>query len=435
MTFSIIDFVAFTLIPIIGNLFFTYMCFEFMIKIERNIYKKNIIYIITYILVTIFVSGVSLLGNLILNLISIIGVVIIVGHYLYNNTRINLLYYLIFSICLFFCDILSNILIPILVHKFGIYFSSAQYYVMFTIFIVRFLEYIYCKLFVLFINKRDAKKITAKQCIRTLIVPTFSIVYIFTLSMYFQMYAGVEESILFAINTILILILNIYTTYIFDSISKNNILQNELNLYHQQTKLQYQYYDNLENKYKESRKLIHDIRNHLHTVEDLYNMNDAKLGKKYTDDIHQMLNELNQKYYTSNKVLNIILNDKFQTIKNTHIKVELRIGDVDLSFIRNIDITTIFANLLDNAIEAANDVKEHSYINIEVDKFNEFIVINVKNSTINKPIKKGKRFKSTKKNHEGIGIENITKAIDQYDGTIVVDYSDNEFKVNIVIPT
>ncbi|CEP80392.1 GHKL domain-containing protein [Paraclostridium sordellii] len=429
------DVVAFIIVPLIGNLFLIYVFFEFMGKVERNTYKHKFAYIISYIAFSIIASSIPLLGVPILSGMSIIVGNMLIGHYLYNNTKLYLLYYFIYSICLLFCDLLINIVNPILVTELGIYFSSTQSYLMFSVLTLRLLEYIYSKLFTLLINKRSAVNVTAKQCIRTLIVPIFSIVYIFTLIMYLQIYIGLEEMSLFMVNVILILILNVYMTYIIDSISKNNILQNEINLYHQQTKLQYQYYDNLEMKYQESRKLIHDIRNHLHTIEDLYNMNDLQAGTKYTQDIHQMLNELNQKYYTSNKVLNIILNDKFQKIKNTHIDLDYRIGNIDLGFIRDIDITTVFANLLDNAIDAAMVVKNNSYIKIDVDKFNEFIVINIENSTNDIPVKKGERFKSTKKNHQGLGLDNTIRAIKGYGGTMVVDYCENKFKVNIVIPT
>ena len=50
------------------------------------------------------------------------------------------------------------------------------------------------------------------------------------------------------------------------------------------------------------------------------------------------------------------------------------------------------------------------------------------------PINKNNRFKTTKKNHEGLGIENVRKTLEQYEGTMVVDYTEDEFKVNIVIP-
>nr|WP_265588795.1 ATP-binding protein [Terrisporobacter petrolearius] len=147
-----------------------------------------------------------------------------------------------------------------------------------------------------------------------------------------------------------------------------------------------------------------------------------------------MLNELNQKYYTSNRILNIILNDKYQIIKNTNIDFDCKIGEIDLGFIREIDITTIFANLLDNSIEAAKKVEDNSYIKFHVNKFNDFIVINIVNSMKEKPIMKNKKIKSTKINHDGLGLENIRKTLEKYDGSLVIDFNEDEFKVNIVIP-
>lgn len=426
--------VAGILLPIIGNMFIIYICFEFMGKVERNIYRGKIYYIIAYIIFTVIASGISFLGNSLLNIISMVIGVILIGNLLYNNSKIYLLYYCIFAVCLFLCDILAMTSVQFIVSVFGVYFTSIEYYQMFLIVSIRLIEYIYTKIIIGVINKRKVSNVTKVQWVSFLVIPFCSLIYVYTLVMYLQLYSGVEEIILFIINIILILVSNIYMTHIFDAISKNNTLQNEVNLYHQQTKLQYQYYDNLEMKYQESRKLIHDIRNHMQSIESLYNMNDTQAGKRYTDDIHQMLNELNQKYYTSNKVLNIILNDKFQVIKNTSVSMDYRIGDINIDFIKDIDITTIFANLLDNAIEAAIEVKDNSYIKIDVDKFNDFIVVNIINSTIGKPVKKGKRFKTTKKNHEGLGIENIKKALQKYEGTIMLDCKDNEFRVNIVIP-
>ena len=110
----------------------------------------------------------------------------------------------------------------------------------------------------------------------------------------------------------------------------------------------------------------------------MYELKDNDRAKEYTNDIHIMLNELNQKYYTSNRVLNVILNDKFLSIKNAEIKLDYKIGDVNLDFIREIDVTTIFANLLDNSIEAASKVETNRFINFYVNQFNDFVVINMK---------------------------------------------------------
>lgn len=405
-----------------------------MSKVERNIYKNKKNYILTYLIFTIVITLISLLGNGLLNLLSLVIGITTVGHFSYNNSKSYKLRYVIFAVCLFICDVLATLLINLIVSTFDVYIIKMEYYQIILVISIRLMEFIYVKLSVVFMNRYKISKLKLIQLISFIMVPFFSIFYIFTLLNYVQIYSGEEDIILFVFNVLSIFAVNIYVTHIFDNISKNNILENEINLYVQQSKLQYKYYDNLERKYQESRKLAHDIRNHLNTIEELYKCNDVENAKQYTDDIHSMLNELNQKYYSSNRVLNIILNDKFEQMKNINIKLEYRIGDIDIDFIREIDITTIFTNLLDNAIEATTDIKDEGYIKLDIDKFNDFLVINISNSMIEKPIHKGKKLKSTKENHQGLGITNIKKSLERYDGTILIDYSKDEFKVNIVIP-
>ena len=59
--------------------------------------------------------------------------------------------------------------------------------------------------------------------------------------------------------------------------------------------------------------------------------------------------------YSTNKVLNIILNDKIEKAEKEDIKVKSVIGDVSLDFIRDIDLTAIISNIFDNAIESARE--------------------------------------------------------------------------------
>lgn len=431
---SYIDLIAYLILPIIGSVFIVYACFDFMKKVDRNIYRKNISYIFAFVLFNIALSCSAVSGSILVNMITFLSGILIIGHFLYNYSKLYLLYYCIFALCFLFVDLLVSFFISFIISYGGFYFSSLAYLQITVVFLIRIIEYVYIKFFTNFINRREAKIISKIQSFNFLVIPLFSVIYIMTLVYLLQLYAGFVESVLLVANVVLILILNIYVTHIFDTVSKNNTLQNEVKLYHQQSELQHKYYDNLENKYKESRKLIHDVRNHLQSIERLYENKEKYLAKKYTNDIHLMLNELNQKYYTSNRILNIILNDKYQIIKNTNIDFDCKIGEIDLDFIREIDITTIFANLLDNSIEAAKKVEDNSYIKFHVNKFNDFIVINIVNSINEKPIMKNKKIKSTKINHDGLGLENIRKTLEKYEGSLVIDFNTDEFKVNIVIP-
>ena len=48
------------------------------------------------------------------------------------------------------------------------------------------------------------------------------------------------------------------------------------------------------------------------------------------------------------------------------ISVTIKVDNVNLNFLASIDITTIFGNLLDNAIEAAEKLEGEKYISIKI---------------------------------------------------------------------
>ena len=50
------------------------------------------------------------------------------------------------------------------------------------------------------------------------------------------------------------------------------------------------------------------------------------------------------------------------------------------------------------------------------------------------PVKDKKYFKSSKKNHKGLGIQNVNIALEKYEGNMRIDYDNKTFKVNIIIP-
>lgn len=83
--------------------------------------------------------------------------------------------------------------------------------------------------------------------------------------------------------------------------------------------------------------------------------------------------------------MDILLTDKTVIMKEKSIEYEIKVDNVNLDFIEAIDVTTIFGNLLDNAIEACEEVKQERCIHIKVNAFHEMIVIRIENSCM--PVK------------------------------------------------
>ncbi len=183
------------------------------------------------------------------------------------------------------------------------------------------------------------------------------------------------------------------------------------------------------------REIYHDFKNHLLLLE-------ANLGQ--TDQAKEAIRKLSGKisdyedfYSTGHEMLDIIIKEKMKTIKKEGIEVQLDVDMQSGSFLELLDISTIFGNLFDNAIEASvrisrEDIKKR--ISLKVKAQNRFLVIKMSN-----PVEApdyGTRFPSTKENAEdhGFGIANIRKSVIKYDGECNYGYEGTEFVFRIIIP-
>lgn len=222
---------------------------------------------------------------------------------------------------------------------------------------------------------------------------------------------------------VLLLIINGWCIYVWHDVAANRELKHRIELMEQQNELTHQYYEEMEKNYNRSRKIIHDIRNHLHALEQSAKMEDSR----YFEDVHGMLNSLGLKFYSDNKMLNIILNDKLK--KFSPEQVECNLGGISLDFVSDMDMTTIFANLLDNAVEAREGNPDF-WVKIRGEQIQDFTVIKIWNPAL-RTYEPGQ---SGKTGHEGIGLSNVRQAMGRYHGELKIECKDNIFSVTLVFP-
>lgn len=222
---------------------------------------------------------------------------------------------------------------------------------------------------------------------------------------------------------VLLLIINGWCIYVWHDVAANRELKHRIELMEQQNELTHQYYEEMEKNYNRSRKIIHDIRNHLHALEQSAKMEDSR----YFEDVHGMLNSLGLKFYSDNKMLNIILNDKLK--KFSPEQVECNLGGISLDFVSDMDMTTIFANLLDNAVEA-REGNPSFWVKIRGEQIQDFTVIKMWNPAL-RTYEPGQ---SGKTGHEGIGLSNVRQAMGRYHGELKIECKDNIFSVTLVFP-
>lgn len=407
--------------------------YTFLANFNRKLFYKKWDYILGFGLYV----GITTLFNIIMPtmgiVVSLIGIVIL-GNRLYNNEKIYIIYYFIFSVFMLVGQLIFSEGFKVLFAYLNISNTSIDIYLIANGVIIQLANLACCRIF-LALFKTKIRELRMQQYFSFLILPIFSLIYILTLVKFLQgqWMVSIEEDItLFIINLVLIVFFNIFITNIFESISKNNELKNKVEFYEKQKNIEYEYYTALESKYNSSRKVIHDVKNHMQTIDSLYEVGESKEAKVYLKEMYGLLDSLGQKIYTENKVLNVVINDKVHLAKKQDIDIEVFIGEVDLSFIKEIDITTIISNLLDNAIEAVKEI-DNKKITFKIDNFNNFLIISVANSF--KKVKViNNDFKTTKENHLGLGLKNIKRTTEKYLGSVNIKMANNMFKINIMIP-
>lgn len=297
----------------------------------------------------------------------------------------------------------------------------------------RMIEFMLICLIAMAAGKRAGGHVTVRQVLLSVLLPLFSVFHMYSMVYLMQIYMVEEAVLLLLANLILLIGMNLYFCVLVDVMSENHRLEQERNLYRRQAEMQYRYYAREEEKYEESRKLVHDIRNHMLAMEKLYDSEKAEAAAEYAGNIHQMLNSLGQKYYTAEKLLNIILNDKARQMQSAGIREDMKIGELSLDFMRDVDITALFGNLLDNAIAAAAK-EEKGFVKLRINKVRQFISITMENSSGRKPVRTKGGFLSEKVGHEGVGIGSIRQVVERYGGDVQFGWKEGVFTVKVMLP-
>lgn len=223
---------------------------------------------------------------------------------------------------------------------------------------------------------------------------------------------------------------------IVGKVMKNNKLQLENKLIREKVNMEYNYYMKIENNQEKVKKLYHDMKNHVICISNLSDSDDIK---RYIENINIKLNTIGDFFNTGNRILDIILNEKYEICKEKGIHLETYIDFSKIDFIDMTDICTIFSNALDNSIQACDkikDVRVKKWILIKVTYVNKFCVIKIENSKVNKILKVNNIILTNKKdkNIHGIGIKNIEQTVERYDGQVNINFTDNRFALVIIIP-
>lgn len=246
-------------------------------------------------------------------------------------------------------------------------------------------------------------------------------------------YGGYDKTYLLC-KTFIYISINIILSIGFRKLKQIDKMQKQLAIMQVQNENQLEKYIELNKKYEDTSKVVHDVKKHLDILETLIKEKDSD-AEKYRKQMYSQLKSLTSVFKCQNKILCVIMSQKIMEAENKGIKVYIDMVDVDFNIIEDIDMTAIFVNLWDNAIEANIKLEEEKRkINIVIGQILNNIIISFENAYDGNVIFDERKMISSKGEGHGFGTLIIKESIKKYKGMYMVENNNEYFNTKIIIP-
>lgn len=207
--------------------------------------------------------------------------------------------------------------------------------------------------------------------------------------------------------------------------------QKKSSQYHWQVEI----YRMMEEQYRQSERLRHDMKNHIIAMSGLCLSEEwEKLGsylKHMKDGCLETDGDI-----TGNKAVDALLYQKRKWADKGNIEWECDVQVPKAGCMNEFDLCVLFGNLLDNALEACEKLgsDERRFIRIHAKTVKKCFLLEVKNSaSASKQDTKDVTNKLNSYEH-GIGLLNVGDVVHRYNGVVNIENESGNFVISILIP-
>lgn len=225
-----------------------------------------------------------------------------------------------------------------------------------------------------------------------------------------------------------IYIIYYYTTVL---ILKNYELREKASLLEIQTK----HTQVLQNYIRQNAKLRHDFRHSVRLISSLIDEGDLMALKKHLSIYEKQLSTSSPTHYCNNTALNALLSYYQEMAKEAHVKTIWSISLPDPLPFSELDLATLFGNLIENAIKSCQQIPEdqrYFHLTTEVSEPGHLYIVSTNSFNGHVRFKNGKYY-STHTKGLGIGLPSIQATAEKYKGEVKISHSPNEFYVDILL--
>ena len=192
-------------------------------------------------------------------------------------------------------------------------------------------------------------------------------------------------------------ILNVIALYFIGSILEKDARVQEMRLLQERTQNQMEMYHNMQRNYERQRRELHDYKNQLNCIQGLLLEGRLEETLHYVETLNGNLRESADVVNTNHAVVNVVLNQKYQSALEKNITMILSVND------------------LSGLTMGEEDLEERRIIRFKMVLEDGELILSVSNPVAEPVIIDGKKIATTKKDgrNHGIGLLNVNGVIER----------------------
>jgi hypothetical protein len=194
-----------------------------------------------------------------------------------------------------------------------------------------------------------------------------------------------------------------------------------------------------EKQYHVSKETMDAIRRKSHNLKyELSALNAGQGQQKHIDEAMALVDSFDANIQTGSDTLDVIFGEKNLYCRQLQISFVCMIDGSKLNFMEATDQYVLFGNMIDNAINAVQKLKDPAqrsiYIDVHVEK--QFLLVRTENAFEETLYFRNGLPITTSGNEEdhGFGMTSIRIIAEKYGGSVSVRAEDNVFYLNILFP-
>lgn len=286
----------------------------------------------------------------------------------------------------------------------------------------------------------DGVKFTAFDLLACLILSLFNLVIMVLIKTPAEFGIGPASTLSPLLNLIIgiTILLDIFFLFAFikNKTSAYYRTTNQVNLQYMANELKH--FQAYRDSQLEIRRYRHDMKNHFLCLQALCREQKFEALSSYIDTLFASWQETGPVYHTGDDIVDSILNGKAQMLAEQQIRLEVSGHFGNALRLSPLDICTIFANAIDNAMEANVKIAapQERFLQIQIRSNQNFYLIAFRNP-IASPITVDRSMiipSSKKGANHGFGLRNMKLAAKKYQGHLTVDINDHIFSLEIILP-